>query len=257
MFRLALRYQLWSRCSQLTPEESQILENKCIDMQKLINMFEHQADAFLFHHEPVHDLPTSTLGDYAEYDHSDDADDSGVPGPTTQISSAYGREGSNAEYIPLLLPSTLRWDWCTSHSIRALAIKESKLCYAQANDSIHGICLALGFKSALFHTQVREARTQQTKTHTWTAIHNVDTTVHHHAQNYSMARDAYLKLQDTSGHSLELPPLLTTDLWVNTAILGAAQVGQRNTQLLWIWSFVISDKADGTWMDECKCQLYS
>jgi hypothetical protein len=67
----------------------------------------------------------------------------------------------------------------------------------------------------------------------WTAIHSVDTTVHEHAWNYSMARDAYLKVQDPSGDSLELPCLQLTDLRVNTAILGTAQIGQRNTQLPW------------------------
>jgi hypothetical protein len=254
--RLALRYQLRSGGSQLAPEESQIIENKRIRLQKLIDMFEHQADGFLLHHQPVHDVPISTLDDYAEYDHADDSDDSGVPGSNLQISDASQSEGLNAEHIPLLLPSTLGSNWCVRHGVQALAIKESKLRYAQANDSVHGIRLALGFKSALFRTQVRNARTQQTKTRAWTAIQNVDTTVHQHARNYSMARDAYLNLQDTSGTSPELPPLLATDLRVNTVILGAAQVGQQNTQLPWIWSFGISDKEDGTWMDECKYLLF-
>jgi hypothetical protein len=67
-----------------------------------------------------------------------------------------------------------------------------------------------------------------------------------------MARDAYLKVQDAFGDSPELPPLRLVDLRVNTAVLGAAQVGQRNKQLPWIWSFGTSVKQDGTWMDECK-----
>ncbi|KAH9041917.1 hypothetical protein EDB83DRAFT_2228119 [Lactarius deliciosus] len=154
--------------------------------------------------------------------------------------------------FPILLPSTLGLDWCIQHGVRSLAIKEAKLRYAQANDSIHRIRLALGFKSALFRTQVRGARTQKTKTRAWTAVQNVDTTVHEHARNYGMARDAYIKVQQASDGSLELPPLHATDLRVKTAILGAAEVGQRNTQLPWIWSFGTSNVEGGAWFDECK-----
>ncbi|KAI9437913.1 hypothetical protein BJY52DRAFT_1129787 [Lactarius psammicola] len=48
----------------------------------------------------------------------------------------------------------------------------------------------------------------------------------------------------------ELSELWLEDLRVNTAILGATQVGQRNTQLPWIWSFGTTVDQDGTWMDE-------
>jgi hypothetical protein len=252
ILRLAIRYQLRTGGSQLTLEESQIIENKRSRLQKLIVMFEHQADGFLLHHQPMEDITISSLGDYEEYDHVDDMDDSGALQSTVQFSSNSGKDGSNAEDIPILLPSTLGWQWCINHGVQSLAVKEAKLRYAQANDSIHRMRLALGFKSALFRTQVRDARTQQTKTRAWTAVHSVDTTVHEHARNYSMARDAYLKVQDASGDSLELPPLQQADLRVHTAILGAAQVGQRNTQLPWIWSFGTSAQEDGTWMDECE-----
>ena len=252
MSRLALRYQLRTGDKHLTPEELQTIENKRNRMQKLIDMFGHQADGFLLHHQLMDDLPISTLCDYMEYDHVDDMDESGVTEPAVEFSNISGHAGSNAEDIPLLLPSTLGWEWCVNHGVKALAINEAKLRYAQANDSIHRIRLALGFKSAVFRTQVREARTQQTKTRAWTAIHNVDTSVHQHARNYSMARDAYLKVWDSSGGSPELPPLCVADLRVNTTVLRAAQAGQRNKQLPWIWSFGTSVRQDGTWMDECK-----
>jgi hypothetical protein len=252
MSRLALRHQLRTGDSHLTPEDSQVIENKRNRMQKLIEMFEHQADGFLLHHQAIDDLPISTLGDYEEYDHVDEMDDSGVPIPAVQLSNASGNQGSSAEDIPLLLPSTLGLDWCVSHGVKSLAINEAKLRYGQANDSMHRIRLALGFKSALFRTHVRVSHTQQTKTRAWTAVHGVDTSVHQHARNYSMARDAYLKVKDASGDSPELPLLRSEDLRVHTAVLGGAQVGQRNKQLSWIWSFGTSVKQDGTWTDECK-----
>ncbi|KAF8261054.1 hypothetical protein EI94DRAFT_1608583 [Lactarius quietus] len=255
--QLAIRYQLRSEGAQFTIEDEQILENKRTQLQKLIDTFEHQADAFLFNDELSEDIPMSPLGDYSEYDHADDIDDSGVPGQSNAPPSGHhhgshhsGQSGHNAEDIQIRLPSSLGWDWCLKHGHRSLAIKESKLHHSQAMDSIHKLRLALGFKSALFQTQVRHARTQKTKTRAWTAVHGVDATVHDHAQNYSMARDAYNNIQDPSAKSKQLPPLQLTDLQVNTIILGVEKRGQRNQQLPWIWSFGISAKKDGTWMDD-------
>ncbi|KAH9015408.1 hypothetical protein EDB85DRAFT_1875870 [Lactarius pseudohatsudake] len=249
--QLAIRYQLWSH-GMNTIEESQIIENKRIHLQKLIDMFSHQADAFLLHHQPIDDAPIPSLGDYAEYDNVDDMDDSIVPRSKTKMSDISETKGTNAEDIPILLPSTLGAEWCIQHGVRSLAIKEAKLRYAQANDSIHRMRLALGFKSALFRTKVRGARSQKTKTRAWTAVENVETTVHQHARNYGMARDAYIKVQQVSDGPLELPPLHATDLRVKTAILGAAEVGQRNTQLPWIWSFGTSNVEGEGWFDKCK-----
>jgi hypothetical protein len=245
--------------SQLTMEDAQIIENKRIRLQKLIDTFAHQSDAFLFNHELTETVPMIFLGDYSEYDQVDDIDDSEEP---DLLQAAHGeheyrpyatdRSEGNAEDIPLLLPSSLGWDWCVRHDHKPLAIKEAALRYAQATDALHRIRLALGFKSTLFRTQVRHARTQKTKSRAWTAVHNVDAAVHDHARTYSMARDAYMNTLDPSGDSTVLPALRVTDLRVNTAILGAAEVRQRNQQLSWIWSFGTSSNRDGSWIDDCE-----
>ena len=49
MLRLAIRYQLQAHGSKLSTEEAKILNNKWICLEKLINMFEHQADLFLLY----------------------------------------------------------------------------------------------------------------------------------------------------------------------------------------------------------------
>lgn len=257
--RLEIRYQLRTQGSQLAVEDAQILENKRARLQKLIDMFAHQSDIFLNHEHTEEDVPIAALGDYSEYDQADDIDESGVP----QISEpahlgehqrryVTDSSGVNAEDIPLLLPSSLGWDWCVLHGHTSLAKKEATLRYAQATDAIHRIRLALGFKSALFRTQVRHARTQKTKSRAWTAVHSVDAAVHDHSRIYSMARDAYIKASDPSGDYPALPLLQVTDLRVDTSILGAAEVGQRNRQLPWIWSFGTSTSQDGTWMGDCE-----
>ncbi|KAI9428527.1 hypothetical protein BJY52DRAFT_1232739 [Lactarius psammicola] len=187
-------------------------------------MFEHRADSYLLHYRFTEDAPTLPLGDYSEFDHVDSLDGSGASHTTgssspthchaPRASDSSGINNVNAEDISILLPSTLGWEWCVQHSVQSLAEKEARLQYAQATDSIHSMRLALGFKSALFHDQIR---------------------------------DAY-------EGGPELPELQLEDLHVNTAILGATQVGQRNTQLPWIWSFGTTVNQDGTWMDECECQ---
>ena len=258
MSRLEIRHKLRSQGSQVTMEDTQILESKRGRLQKLIDVFEPQADSFLLNHRSKDDIWMSSMNNYAEYDYVDDLDDSGDPIGTPNLhhspetSDSSGMDGHCAEEISLLLPSTLGWEWCSSHGVESLANKEAKLRYAQATDALHKIRLALGLKSALFRTQVRGARTQKTKTRAWTAIHGVDMTVQEHARNYSMSRDAYLKVRGPSKEFLELPRLQLTDLRINTAILGAAQVGQRNKQLPWIWGFGSSESQVGTWMDECK-----
>ena len=249
--RLALRYQVRSGGPRPTLEESQTLENRRIRLQKLIDMFQHQADSFILQNKAMHDLPISLLHDYDDYDNVDDMDDSEDLVPRARMSIRSQDDGSNPEDIPVLLPSTLGIGWCTDHGIQTLAIKEAKLRFAQANDSIEKIREALGFKSVLFRTLVRGSKTQTTKTRARTVVTNVDTTVHQHARNYCMARDAYLKVIDLPGESSKLPGLKPTDLRINTAILGAAEVGQRNKQLPWIWSFGISETDDKSWVDEC------
>ena len=258
--RLAIRHQLRMHGSDLTLDDAQIIENKRSRLQKLIDMFEHQADAYLLHHKPAENVPVSSLGDYSEFDFVDTSGDSDVRHPTNasiqealRSSDGSGTEDANAEDISILLPSTLGWEWCVRHGVQSLARKEARLRHAQANDAIHSMRLALGFKSAMFREQVRHAKTQQTKTRAWDAIHSADTTVQQHARNYSMARDAYLKIKLAYEDGQELRQLRSEDLRVHTTILGAEQVGQRNKQLPWIWGFGHTDDQDGTWMDECRC----
>ena len=240
-------------------ENAQILDNKRTRLQTLIDMFEHQSDTFLLNHQPTNNVPMSPLHDYSEYDHADDIDEFGQleqsdrARPNRFNANAANESGINAEDICLPLPSSLGWKWCVDRGLKTLADKEAKLRFAQATDSVHKIRLALGFKSALFRDDIRHSRSKKTKTRAWAAVRTVDASVHEHAQNYSMARDAYTKVLDPSGESPELPRLQLADLRIDTSVLGAGEVGQRNKQLPWIWSFGTSEMQDGPWTDECKC----
>ena len=225
-------------------------------------MFEHQADSHLLRHRALDNVPIMLLTDYSEFDTVDILDDSdshtspqllsSVTPPILHFSDDSSIDQTNAEDLSILLPSSLGWGWCVKNHLQSLAQKEAKLRIAQANDAIHNVRLALGFKSALFRDHVRPANTQRTKTRAWDAIHSIDTTVHQHARNYSMAREAYLRIQEAYSIGTKLPQLHVADLHVGTTVINATEVGQRNRQLPWIWSFGHTVKEHGTWMHECQ-----
>jgi hypothetical protein len=259
--RQAIKYELRTLGSELTAEKAQIIENKRSRLQKLIDMFSYQADAHILHHKDADDLRILPLLQYSEFDYvdiMDDADmDADTPTHHSYSSDHSGIDGTNAEDIPILLPSSLGWDWCVQHNVKDLAKKEAKLRHAQANDAIHNMRLALGYKSALFRNEVRPANTQRTKTRAWTKVHNADTAVHQYARHYSMAREAYLQIKRAYSGGPELPQLQIKDLRIKTAILGSKEVGQRNTQLPWIWSFGTTIDKDESSMNECEIYFKS
>ena len=145
-------------------------------------------------------------------------------------SDGSGMNPANPVDLLIPLPSTFGWEWCVSHGVQSHALKEAQLQLAQANESIHKIRLSLGFKSTIYCTQVRLAKSQKKKTHAQNAIHSVETAVHEHAHIYSMARDAYQRVHPAYPGGPELPQLLPEDLHVATLVLGSEQTGQCNKQ---------------------------
>jgi hypothetical protein len=92
------------------------------------------------------------------------------------------------------------------------------------------ICLALGFKSAIFRNQVRSANSQQKKVCAWKNVKRVDATVHEHAHIYSMACDAHEATHQAFPEGAVFPKLIPDDLHVATLILGSEKMGQHNLQ---------------------------
>ena len=236
-------------------DEIQTVESKRSRLQVLINSFESRANTFLVHNIPTNDLSISSLDEYDVFNHPDDDDDMPTPAHSLRAYDGPDMEAGNPEDVPIFLPSSLGWMWCSSHNAKSLALKEAPLRYAQANDAIHHIRLALGFKAALFRNQVRPANTQQTKTRAWNAVQNVDSTLSEHARIYSMARDAYRRLRNKTTINAELPVLTREDLRIATMVLGSEITGQRNAPKSWIWRFGKTKAEDGTWMDDCESLL--
>ena len=227
---MAIRYQRRIQRSKPNIEAAHSIDSKRNRLQKLMDAFEIQADQYL-HQLRLDDSPISTMADYEEFNVRDGPDNSthtyADPSDHHEVrpSDGSGIDIPNIEDQPVLLPSSLGVEWCIRHGFKHLALKEAQLRYAQANDSIHHIHLALGFKSTLFRTQVRPASTQKTKTHAWNAINSIDTTVQEHARKYCMTRDAYQNIRAVHKDGSDLPPLQPEDLYVTTLVLGAEQIG--------------------------------
>ena len=99
-------------------------------------------------------------------------------------------------------------------------------CVNYARESL--ITSDLGFKLAIFHTQVRTANSQQKNAQN--AVKSVNTTVHEHAHIYTLACDAYGVIHQAYPKGPDLLPLLPHDLHVITLVLGPDRVGQHNKQ---------------------------
>jgi len=193
-------------------------------------------------------LPANEDGDsqYAEEDTADEYDKANRPA------------GSNtdAEYIPLHLPSHLGGNWCNENAAEDLLKIELQLQEAQLNDSLHHIRITLGHKSYLFRNNIRPARTQRLKTRAWAEVHAVEATVQHHAQVYMIARKAIANLEADSVLLERYKVLTRQDLSVKTSVIAPHVRGQRNKSLPWFWTMDVRRDADiGGWMEDCKCSL--
>jgi hypothetical protein len=160
----------------------------------------------------------------------------------------------NAEHISLHLPSHLGRSWCNANAAEDLAKAEIRLREGQLNDSLHHIRISLGHKSYLFRNEVRPARSQRLKTRAWQGVHNVESTVQHHARVYTRARKAMVDL-GADAPLLERYKVLTRqDLSVKTSVIAPQVRGQRNKSLPWFWTMDVRRDTDvGSWMEDCAC----
>ena len=114
--------------STLTSEKAQVIDNKQGHLRRLINTFDHNADTFLLHQHPIDDVPIFHFSDYTQYDQLNQLDVSiGMDMKQLALctssstsegdSDGSGMDAANPADIPILLPSTLGWEWCVSHHI--------------------------------------------------------------------------------------------------------------------------------------------
>ncbi|KIN96697.1 hypothetical protein M404DRAFT_33035 [Pisolithus tinctorius Marx 270] len=164
--------------------------------------------------------PTAFLDANSEQDYA--LDDGWLDDVGDELPTSDGTLAGPQDKLPL--PSALGIDACRAQGLQNLAEMELKLRTGQANDALHGLCLTLADKAAVFRGV---------------------------ATIYNQCRDAMVALgagADISGHYQELHK---EDLAVQTAAFSQNAQEHHGTHLPWFWSIdVPQDTESKSWMSE-------
>jgi hypothetical protein len=161
------------------------------------------------------------------------------------------------ERTPLPLPSVLGLDKCKELGLIEFAKKEQRLREGQANDALHAIRLALGYKALLFRTEVRAASSQIKTTRAWKHVTAVETSVKQHSGIYRNARHCMVRLGASEPLLDHFKVLRNQDLKSNTFIVDLNEPDQRNKKLAWFWNMDVQRELQDGWMEECALRSVS
>jgi hypothetical protein len=126
---------------------------------------------------------------------------------------------SDAERMPLHLPSHLGHNWCDINAAEDLAKAELQLREGQLNDSLHHIQIAMGHKSYLFRNDIHPACMQRLKTRAWAGVHAVESMVQHHTWVYTHVWQAMISLGAAANLIDQYKVLRCQDLSVKTTVI--------------------------------------
>ncbi|KAH9905103.1 uncharacterized protein B0H18DRAFT_964909 [Fomitopsis serialis] len=77
------------------------------------------------------------------------------------------------ETVPLTLPSMLGRETLRERRLEEIGERELRLREGQANDALHRLRMAIGLKSAVFRTDIREAEGRRAETRAWTRAQGI------------------------------------------------------------------------------------
>jgi hypothetical protein len=160
------------------------------------------------------------------------------------------------EKIPLVMPSAIGVENITTDRLKALASQELKLREGQANDCLEHLRLALGHKSLLFRTRVRNASSVKERTKAWDDVKTARRQVDKHVRGYNRARNAMVRLGAGAELLEKYLVIERKDLGLSGDIMDENRLGQRNDKLAWFWSVGRDPNAQNVWMTECVYLLF-
>lgn len=145
---------------------------------------------------------------------------------------------------------------CRKLDILHLATQELQLRYGQANDALHQIRFALGYKSHLCRNGVRTAKSHRKKLGTFAQVAEIGSNVEAHAKIYNLARRAIVALDAPPDLLQKYQELKKSDLHVTTALVDPQAHGLghiSSTTLSWIWTIEMDDaRHNEDWILECR-----
>ncbi|KAI0258462.1 hypothetical protein BC834DRAFT_847349 [Gloeopeniophorella convolvens] len=258
--QLTIRYDVRKAGPNTSPEVLNGFDEQRARLLKQIDDFHHQVEHFLLYNQQLGDAPLFPIDSFAAFDDVDDLGDTSCDAVESCKAKSRkkhnlggwhrGLGGALIEEQDIMLLSTLGLAWCGENGCLAAVDKELQLHIAQVHDAIQKICLALGFKAALYRTKVYYAQKKWTKSRAWGEVIIQEGKVQESAWIYSACHKAVKYLRGLEASMDDLPLLSREHLGVHNLLLGAEPRGQRNTQLLWVWSFGRWNVPEGTWIDD-------
>ena len=160
------------------------------------------------------------------------------------------------EQCQVTLPSALAPGEIQRLGIIGIAEEECQLRQCQINDALEGLRLALGEKSLLFRTQVRNAWSQKTTLRAWKNVNKQDAVARRHKQVYDHARQALKQLDFDREYLETLKDITREDMKMAGDVMEENQVGQCSSMLAWFWRLGEESALEDTEMNprlkECK-----
>lgn len=155
----------------------------------------------------------------------------------------YYSEDSDADAVPedmpetkaLALPSSLAPGEIERLGLDNLAGQEAALRRGQINDALEGLRMALGEKSLLFRTEVRNAKSQKTSLKSWRNVNKQDLVARQHKRAYDRARNALMRLDIDGDYLSTLHAITPEDMKMSGDVTEENRMGQRSSTLAWFW----------------------
>ena len=162
-------------------------------------------------------------------------------------------ESCHPEHMAIFLPSRISKVERENHGLAEMARQEGALRVGQINDCLLGLRMALGEKSIMLRTHVRNANSQHQTTRAWASINKVETRVGKYVKKYQQAKKALVNLE--AAHP-QFQDITKEDLKMPGDITHENRIGQRSDTMAWFWR--LDPQLDGgnlednPKMEECK-----
>ncbi|KAI0749121.1 hypothetical protein C8Q74DRAFT_1212211 [Fomes fomentarius] len=155
------------------------------------------------------------------------------------------------EQLNIALPLCLGMQFCERHKLMGLVQMEHQLRTGQMNDALHRVWVSIRYKSLLYRTSVRKAKSNRKKLRSFDEVHLANSDVLEGARVYTDARcnkEEGIKLKELLATHQDLKK---KELWANTALIEHAVRGASKESVLWFWGLEIDHtlKASG-WLVE-------
>ena len=111
----------------------------------------------------------------------------------------------------------------------------SRITAGQMNDALDRLRMALGEKSLLYRTEVRNSKSQRTSLRSWQNVNKQHLLARQHKRAYDHARNALTRLDIDRDYHSTLHDITLEDMKMSGDVTEENQMGQRSSVLAWFW----------------------